>query len=110
MTFRMDKTAAETLVKELNYELDYWLYDIEADAMLSRKALLLAIADLYDALGDKDAEDIRYRVAEVEKEYKQSEEYKKRNPHGEVVGYRQDPWHDVTIYEDGYEDRFYIGE
>lgn len=30
--------------------------------------------------------------------------------HGKVVGYRQDPWHDVTIYEDGYEDRFYIGE
>lgn len=30
--------------------------------------------------------------------------------HGRAVGYRQDPYHDVTIYEDGYEDRFYIGE
>ena len=30
--------------------------------------------------------------------------------HGKIVGYRMDPYHDVTIYEDGYEDRFYIGE
>ena len=30
--------------------------------------------------------------------------------HGEVVGYRMEPYHDVTVYADGYEDWFYIGE
>ncbi len=30
--------------------------------------------------------------------------------HGKVVGFRMDPYHDVTIYEDGYEDRYYIGD
>lgn len=30
--------------------------------------------------------------------------------HGKVVGSRMDPYHDVTIYEDGYEDRHYIGD
>ena len=30
--------------------------------------------------------------------------------HGKIAGYRMDPYHDVAIYEDGYEDRFYIGE
>ena len=29
---------------------------------------------------------------------------------GKVVGSRMDPYHDVTIYEDGYEDRYYIGD
>ena len=30
--------------------------------------------------------------------------------HGKVVGTRMDPYHDVTIYEDGYEERYYIGD
>ena len=30
--------------------------------------------------------------------------------HGKVVGARMDPYHDVTIYEDGYEDYSYIGD
>lgn len=31
-------------------------------------------------------------------------------PHGKVVDTRFEAYHDVTVYEDGYEDRFYIGE
>ncbi len=27
-----------------------------------------------------------------------------------VVGTGMDPYHDVTIYEDGYEERYYIGD
>lgn len=30
--------------------------------------------------------------------------------HGKVVGTRFDPYHDVTIYEDGHEERYYIGD
>lgn len=30
--------------------------------------------------------------------------------HGKIVGARTEPYHDVTVYEDGYEDWFYIGE
>lgn len=30
--------------------------------------------------------------------------------HGKVVGTRWEPYHDVTIYEDGYEDWYYIGD
>ena len=30
--------------------------------------------------------------------------------HGKVVGSRQEPYHDVTIYEDGYEDWYYLGD
>ena len=30
--------------------------------------------------------------------------------HGKIVGTRMDPYHDVTIYEDGYEERYYIGD
>ena len=30
--------------------------------------------------------------------------------HGKVVETRMEPYHDVTVYEDGYEDWFYIGE
>ena len=30
--------------------------------------------------------------------------------HGKVVDTRMDPYHDVTIYEDGYEERYYIGD
>lgn len=30
--------------------------------------------------------------------------------HGKIVGTRTEPYHDVTVYEDGYEDWFYIGE
>lgn len=30
--------------------------------------------------------------------------------HGKVVGTRMDPYHNVTIYEDGYEDRYYLGD
>ncbi len=30
--------------------------------------------------------------------------------HGKVVGTRMDPYYDVTIYEDGYEKRYYVGD
>lgn len=30
--------------------------------------------------------------------------------HGKVVGTRMEAYHDVTIYEDGYEDWYYIGD
>lgn len=30
--------------------------------------------------------------------------------HGKVVETRMEPYHDVTVYEDGYEDRYYIGD
>ena len=30
--------------------------------------------------------------------------------HGKVVSTRMEPYHDVIVYEDGYEDWFYIGE
>ena len=30
--------------------------------------------------------------------------------HGKVVDFRQEPYHDVTVYEDGYEDWCYIGD
>ena len=30
--------------------------------------------------------------------------------HGKIVDTRFDPYHDVTVYEDGYETRFYIGD
>ena len=30
--------------------------------------------------------------------------------HGEIIGTRMEPYHNVTVYADGYEDWFYIGE
>lgn len=30
--------------------------------------------------------------------------------HGRVVSLRFEPYHDVTVYEDGYEDWYYIGD
>lgn len=30
--------------------------------------------------------------------------------HGKVVSSRFEPYHDVTVYEDGYEDWLYIGD
>lgn len=30
--------------------------------------------------------------------------------HGKVVDFRQTAYHDITVYEDGYEDWFYIGD
>lgn len=30
--------------------------------------------------------------------------------HGKIVDRRVEPFHDVTVYEDGYEERFYIGD
>ena len=30
--------------------------------------------------------------------------------HGEIVGWRTEPYHDVAIYEDGYEEYNYIGD
>lgn len=30
--------------------------------------------------------------------------------HGRVVGTRFDAYHDVTVYEDGHEERYYIGD
>ena len=39
-------------------------------------------------------------------------EWKKRptNPHGAVIERRMEAYHDVIVYEDGYEERFYIGD
>ncbi len=31
-------------------------------------------------------------------------------PHGRVVDTRMEPYHDVTVYEDGYEDWYYLGD
>lgn len=31
-------------------------------------------------------------------------------PHGACIEYRQEAYHDVKVYEDGYEDRMYIGD
>lgn len=33
-----------------------------------------------------------------------------KSPHGKPIGTRFDPYHDVTVYEDGYEERYYIGD
>mgnify|MGYP006990143845 CR=1 FL=1 len=30
--------------------------------------------------------------------------------HGKVVGYRQEAFYDVTVYADGYEYRYYVGD
>lgn len=30
--------------------------------------------------------------------------------HGAIVEYRMEAYHDVKVYEDGYEDRMYIGD
>lgn len=30
--------------------------------------------------------------------------------HGKIVSTRFEPYHDVTVYEDGYEERYYIGD
>lgn len=30
--------------------------------------------------------------------------------HGRIVEKRFDPYHDVTVYEDGHEERYYIGD
>ena len=34
----------------------------------------------------------------------------RKNPHGEVVERRMEAYHDVVVYEDGYEERYYIGD
>lgn len=34
----------------------------------------------------------------------------RKNPHGNVVERRMEAYHDVVVYEDGYEDRYYIGD
>ena len=30
--------------------------------------------------------------------------------HGKLVDFKWEPYHDVYVYEDGYEDRYYIGD
>ena len=30
--------------------------------------------------------------------------------HGEIVSFRQEAFYDITVYADGYEDRFYVGD
>lgn len=30
--------------------------------------------------------------------------------HGRCIEYRFEPYHDVKVYEDGYEERYYIGD
>lgn len=34
----------------------------------------------------------------------------KPDPHGRVIERRMEPYHDVIVYEDGYEEWQYIGE
>ena len=34
----------------------------------------------------------------------------RKNPHGEVVERRMEAYHDVVVYEDGYEERYDIGD
>ena len=41
---------------------------------------------------------------------KDPDAYWKKYPHGEVVEVQQLAFHDVTIYEDGHEESFYIGD
>ena len=38
------------------------------------------------------------------------EKIRKYKPHGDRVDFRQEAYHDVTVYEDGYEDMYYIGD
>ena len=41
----------------------------------------------------------------------ESEPAEYRDPvHGRIVKTRFDPYHDVKVYEDGYEERYYIGD
>lgn len=43
--------------------------------------------------------------------YNKIREFKpKPNPHGKVVSTRFEPYHDVTVYEDGHEEWYYIGD
>ena len=44
---------------------------------------------------------------EIEAALVQLQTYK---PHGDQVDFRQEAYHDVTVYEDGYEEMFYIGD
>lgn len=44
---------------------------------------------------------------EIEAALAQLQTYK---PHGDSVDFRQEAYHDVTVYEDGYEDMYYIGD
>lgn len=52
------------------------------------------------------ADTLHEQMEEQASKHKFTEE----NPHGKVVEVRQEAYHDVTVYEDGYEERFYIGE
>ena len=35
---------------------------------------------------------------------------KYKNPHGKAVSRRFEPYHNVTVFEDGYEEWMYIGD
>ncbi len=64
----------------------------------------------YNSINADTAIDISLAIFEgdVPEEVYPESDY--QDPHGKIVGHRFDPYHDVTIYEDGYEERFYIGE
>ncbi len=49
-----------------------------------------------------------YTDEEIEKERKNIDWSK--SPHGKPIGTRFDAYHDVTVYEDGHEEQFYIGD
>lgn len=46
----------------------------------------------------------------LQPEFKGFDPNKKPNPHGKVIDRRCEAYHDVVVYEDGYEERFYIGD
>lgn len=82
------------------YEFNYFAYDNTA-------------ADwLHEALSVEDMDDAEKEVYEALCERRrQHEEYRKRqNPHGAVVGHRFEAYHDVTIYEDGHEEWYNVGD
>ena len=37
-------------------------------------------------------------------------EFPGKSEHGRCIDYRQEAYHDVNVFEDGYEERFYIGD
>lgn len=45
-----------------------------------------------------------------EQEYDEKEVDWSKSPHGKPIAVRFEPYHDVTVYEDGYENWYYIGD
>lgn len=64
-------------------------------------------ADAYLQMDDSDRE--AYDLLQ-EVRRKSHEMYSKPNPHGAVVSTRFEAYHDVTVYEDGHEEWYYVGD